>query len=155
MAKDKSKKKDKAAKGGSSDELFAAPSQAKGGGEDSWNFEDDVNIGKLFLITPYREDEHDDKFNAGQKKKHIVADIVELDEKKPAKSELHSDAWVFGGWTRGSLRSFIGERKVLGRLQRDPSKARGNNIPWVLVDATSDDIEVAKAYLASIDPFEQ
>lgn len=154
MPKDKSKKKDKVEKtaGGS---LFAAPSEAKGGGEDSWKFEDDANIGKLFLITPYREDEHDDSFNPGEKKKHIVADIVELDESKPAKSELHSESWVFGGWTRGSLRSFIGERKVLGRLQRDQSKARGKNVPWVLVDATADDIEVAKAYLDSVDPFKQ
>lgn len=153
MAKDKSKKKDKT-QGATNDE-FAKPSQATGGDSDNWDFEDDENIGKLYLLTPYREEEHDDKFNPGQKKKHIVANIVELNESKPAKSELHEDAWVFGGWTRGSLRSFIGERRVLARLNRDKSKARGNNVPWVLEDATEADIEVAKAYLASLDPFEQ
>jgi hypothetical protein len=157
MAKDPSKKKDKGEKKSSAPASndFGKPSEAPASGGDSWNFEDDANIGKLFLITPLREEEHDDSFNPGQKKKHIVADIVELNADKPAKSELHSDSWVFGGWTRGSLRGFINERRVVARLNRDPSKKRGNNIPWVLLDASDEDIDVARAYVDSIDPFKQ
>jgi hypothetical protein len=132
---------------------FAKPSEAPATGGDGWNFEDDDNVGKLYLITPLSEDEHDDSFNPGQKKKHIVADIVEINVKKPAKSELHSDAWVFGGWTRGALRGFIGEQKVLGRLNRDESKAKGKNIPWVLEDASATDIEAATEYINSVDVF--
>lgn len=154
MAKDKSEKKAKADKPEKATKSgFAKPSEAPATGGDGWNFEDDANIGKLFLITPLSEDEHDDSFNPGQKKKHIVADIVEIDTKKPAKSEMHQDAWVFGGWTRGSLRGYIGEQKVLGRLERDKSKAKGNNIPWVLVDADADDIEAATEYINSVDVF--
>lgn len=169
MAKDKSKKKDaapveepkkkskaapekasKKSKGG--DEEFAKPSEAPAT-SDGWAFENDDHIGDLFLITPLREDEHDDSFNPGEKKKHIVADIVHINEKKPAKSELHEDAWVFGGWTRGSLRGFIGESRLVVRLDRDKSKAKGKNIPWVLLDPTDDDIEKVREYLASVDPF--
>lgn len=170
MAKDKSKKKDaalaeepkkkskaapekasKKSKGG--DEEFAKPSEAPAT-SDGWQFENDDHIGDLFLITPLREDEHESNF-AGKVeiKKHIVADIVHINEKKPAKSELHEDAWVFGGWSRGSLRGFIGESRLVVRLDRDPSKKVGNNIPWVLLDPTDDDIEKVREYLASVDPF--
>lgn len=138
---------------------FAKPSEAPAGG-DGWNFEskDGENLGKLFLITPLREEEHPDKFDKnGGTKKHIVADIVELDEKKPEKSELHEDVWVFGGYVRGALRGFIGEQKVLGRLQRDENnkKFKSTNEPWYLDDADDDDTQVALDYLASVDPFKQ
>lgn len=98
MAKDKGKKD----KGKSSADEFAKPSEAPAGG-DGWKFEADENIGSLFLITPLREETHPSAFNEGELKTVIVCDIVELNEKKPAKSELHDDAWVFGGWTKGSL----------------------------------------------------
>lgn len=158
----KSSKKSKAApekaskksKSSGADEEFAKPSEAPAT-SDGWDFEDDEHIGDLFLITPLREEEHDDSFNPGEKKKHIVADIVHINEKKPAKSELHEDAWVFGGWSRGSLRGFIGESRVVVRLNRDPSKKKGNNIPWVLLDPEESDYDKVREYLASIDPFKQ
>lgn len=146
MAKDKSKKtKD-------SDD-FAKPSEAKGGG-DGWRLEDDANIGKLFLISPLRVKD-DAKGFEDQISEVIVADIVAINEKKPEKSEEHEGAWVWGGWTKGALRGYVGKRKVLARLEQDKSKGRGKNAAWVLVDADKDDIEMAKAYLASIDPFKQ
>lgn len=147
MAKDKSKDKGKT----KSDD-FAKPSEAPASGGDGWKFEDDYNVGSLFLITPLREQTV--KGFENKDTDVIVADIVELNEKKPAKSELHEDAYVFGGWTKGALRGFIGERRVLGRLVRDKAKGRGGNAAWVLEDADEDDIEVAKEYLASLDPFD-
>lgn len=154
MAKDKSEKKSKAEKATVVNDDFGKPSEAPAT-SDGWNFENDENVDKLYLITPLKEEAHPDTFSKipGGTKQHIVADIVEINRKKPEKSELHENAWVFGGWTLGSLRGFIGKQRVLGILQRDPSKAKGGNIPWVLTDATSDDVDAAKAYLASIDPF--
>lgn len=153
MAKDKGKKTadettSKKAKGGGDD--FAKPSEAPATG-DSWRFEDDDNVGKLFLITPLRVDEVEGF--EGKTAEVVVCDIVELNEKKPAKSEEHENVYAFGAWVRGSLRGFVGERKVLGRLDKDPAKGRGKNAAWVLEDADADDIAVARTYLDSVDPF--
>lgn len=156
MAKDKgakaSKSKSTKPAKSSSDDAFAKPSEAPAGG-DGWKFATDENLGKLFLITPLRVDRAEDTFSKepGATKEVIVCDIVELNEKKPAKSEEHLEAWVFGGYLRGSLRGYVGERKVLGRLAQ--GKPDRGNIPWILEDADSDDVEIAKEYLASVDPF--
>ena len=133
---------------------FAAPSDAPNTGGDGWKFETDDNLGDLYLITPLRTEYMDDAFSPtpGATKEVIVCDIVALNEKKPAKSELHADAWVFGGWTKGSLRGYIGERMVLARLGQGPA-GKGGQIPWILEDCDNDDKVVAKAYLASVDPF--
>ena len=81
----------------------------------------------------------------------IVADIVELNEKKPEKSEEHAGVFVWGGWTKGSLRGYVGTRRVLARLDQDKSKGRGKNAAWVLVDADSKaEIATARAYLESV-----
>lgn len=163
MAKDKSKTKDKGgkpAKGGKpekgskpkvkDDGDFGAPSEATGGG-DGWNLTEEAE-GKLLLITPLREDETETK-DFGTKKV-IVATVVVINEKKPEKSEVHDDVWIFGGYLRGSLRSFIGERRVLCRLVRGTKKERGN-YPWLFEDATEAEKDIARQYLASVDPFEQ
>jgi len=155
MAKDKSKKNDsdkaekKAKKGG---DPFAKPSEAPST-SDAWRFEHADNLGKLFLITPYKEEEKEDKFKPGSTKSVIIADVVEINEKKPAESELHTNVWINGGWTKGSLRGFIGEQKVLARLGQGPLD-RGNK-PWTLEDATEDDKAPALSYLESVDPFKQ
>ena len=158
MAKDKSKNKDKseksskAEKGAKPDfdnDGFGRPSDAPAGG-DGWRFEDEDNIGKLFLISPLRV--KDDAVGFENKVSEvIVADIVELNEKKPEKSEEHAGAFVWGGWTKGSLRGYVGERRVLARLEQDKSKGRGKNAAWVLVDADSKaEIAAARAYLESV-----
>jgi len=159
MAKDKSKKK--ASKSTESNE-FAKPSEAPAGG-DGWSLTDGdekksgKNDGKLFLITPLRSEQHEDKFdrkNPGATKEHIVADIVQLHEKKPEKSEEHENIWIFGGWLMGAVRGRIdtGE-KVLGRLTKEPDATSGTGYVWKLEDADDDDVEVARAYLKSLDPF--
>lgn len=161
MAKDSKKSKGKAdevepkkkGKGGGGNDEFAKPSDAPATGGDGWSFEDKENVGGLFLITPLREDTVETKKYGTAE--IVVCDIVELNEKKPAKSTLHTNVYVFGGWTKGALRGYIGERKVLGRLGQDAAKSKSSNPAWVLEDADDDDIEVAKAYLASVDPFSQ
>lgn len=161
MAKDKSKTKGKAEaepkgktkKGGGSSGEFAQASEAPNTGGDGWNFEHADNVGGLFLITPLREDSVETKKYGTAEV--VVCDIVELNEKKPGKSELHTNVYVFGGWTKGALRGYIGERKVLARLGQDAAKSKSDRPAWVLEDYDDDDLAVAKAYLDSVDPFEQ
>lgn len=140
--------KDKSTKSAASDE-FAKPSEATGGG-DGWTFADDDNDGELFLITPLRKQMVNTEYG---EKEVIVADIVHLNEKKPGKSEEHEEVFVFGAWLQGSLRSYIGDQRVLGRLDKAKDKTSGRGYVWKLEDADDDDIAVARAYLASIDPF--
>lgn len=151
MAKDKSKKADKTT---ASDD-FAKPSEAPSGG-DGWNLTDDDNRGALLLITPLRTEKVATK--EWGEKEVVVADVVVLDEKKPAKSVEHEEVFIFSGYLKGALRGYIGERRVLGRLQNteDTSKKKDRgNYYWELEDADADDVEVARAYLASLDPFAQ
>lgn len=145
MAKDKTKK--------SGDDDFGRPSDAPATG-DSWRAEHVDNVGRLMLITPLREE--DFKSEDYGDSRVVVADVVVLNEKKPEKSETHEEVFFFGGWTKGALRGYIGERRVLARLERDQSKSKSKSNPaWVLEDGDADDVKVAKAYLASVDPFEQ
>lgn len=145
MAKDKSKKKDLG-------DDFAKPSEAPAGG-DGFRAEHEDNVGKLLLITPLRTQEV--AGFEGKEAEVVVADVVVIDEKKPGKSTEHEEVFFFGGWTKGALRSYIGERRVLGRLGQDKSKGRGKNAAWVLEDADKADVEKAREYLASLDPFKQ
>ena len=144
MAKDKGAKpaKDKstkAPKGGNDD--FAKP----------FKLEDVANVGELFIITPLREDVvKTEKYGDADV---VVCDVVQINEKKPEKSEEHTNVYAFGGWVRGGLRGYIGERKVLARLGQDASKSKSDKPAWVLEDADADDVELAKRYLASVDPF--
>lgn len=147
MAKDKSKKSKIA------DDDFAKPSDAPSGG-DGFNLTSDENRGRLLLITPLRTDRIDDKFSKepGATKEIIVADVVVLDEKKPERSEEHSDVYVFSGYLKGALRGYIGERRVLGRLRNteDTSKKKDRgNYYWELEDASKKDVEIARAYMAA------
>ena len=156
MAKDKSKKSKSTKPAGDDD--FARPSDAPAGG-DGWTLTSDENRGALLLITPLREIDVDDKFSKepGATKKVIVADVVVLNEKKPAKSEEHEEVYVFSGYLKGALRGYIGERRVLGRLRNTEDttekKDRGN-FYWELEDADADDVKVARAYMEAVnDPF--
>jgi hypothetical protein len=148
MAKDKGKKKSdekasKKSKGGDAGG-FAKPSEAPAGG-DGWRLETEEHLGDLFLITPLREQTVKGFEDADTQV--IVASIVHIDEKKPEKSEEHDEVWVWARWIQGSLRGYIGEQQVLGRLAQDKSKAKGKNAAWVLEDADDDDVKVATEYL--------
>lgn len=160
MAKDKSTKKNdtkpakasKPAKGKGAADEFAKPSEAPAGG-DGWSLADDSNVGKLLIIKPLRTDKvSTEKYG---EKEIIVADVVVVDEKKPAKSEEHENVFVFGAWLQGSLRAYIGERIVLARLVKEKDKSSGRGYVWKFEDADEDDAAKAREYLASLDPFDQ
>lgn len=155
MAKDKSKKAEKAtapevepkakkSKGAAASDDFAKPSEAPSG--EGWNFTEEA-VGRLVLMTPLREDKTDTAYG---EKPIIVCDVVVINEKKPEKSEVHDDVYIFGGYLRGSLRGFIGERRVLGRLVQGEPKKKGENAPWLLEDATEAEVALAQQYLASV-----
>ena len=150
MAKDKGKKT------ASNNDDFAKPSEAPAGGG-GWKLASDDNDGELFLITPLRK-ETVNTTEYGEKEV-IVADIVKLNEKKPEKSEEHEDVYIFQRYVQGALRGYIGERRVLGRLQNTEdttgAKSQGGGYYWELEDADADDVKVARAYLESLDPFAQ
>lgn len=150
MAKDKSKKSTKPA----GDDEFAKPSDAPSGG-DGWKITSDETRGALLLITPLRLDKAETK--EWGEKEVVVADVVVLNEKKPAKSVEHEEVYIFSGYLKGALRGYIGERRVLGRLQNteDTTKKKDKgNFYWELEDADADDVAVARAYLEALnDPF--
>lgn len=145
----KAAKAGKAKKSKATDE-FAVPSEVDSGGGDSWVWTKEA-VDELCLVYPKASKDVDDKFHPGQMQEIIVADIVVLNEKKPEKSERHNDVWVFQGWLKGALRASIGKAKVLGRLEQGKTADRGN-FPWLLSDPTEADKDVARAYLASVDP---
>jgi hypothetical protein len=164
MAKDKGKaakaepkskgKADKSGKSKGGGGAFAKPSEAPNTGGDGFKLEHEDNVGKLFLITPLRTDSV--KTEDYGETEVIVCDVVELNEKKPAKSELHENVFVFGGWVKGALRGYIGERKVLSRLGQDASKTKSKAkgaFAWVLEDGDDDDIAIATEYIDQVDPF--
>lgn len=155
MAKDKSKNKGGAA---ASDD-FGKPSEAPAGG-DGWKLTDAKD--RLLLFTPLREEEKpafDKKAAAkGLTQEIIVADVVVIDEKNPEKSEEHENVWIFQRYIQGSLRGFINDRKVLGRLRNTEDTTRATSASggyyWELEDATKKDVEKARAYVtAANDPF--
>lgn len=159
VAKDKSTKPDKNAKSkpgkSKGDGAFAKPSEAPGGG-DGWKLADEANIGRLLIFTPLRK--QTTVVTRGKKSEDtevIVADVVVVNEKKPEKSELHEEVFVFPRWIQGALRGYIGERKVLGRLDTDAEKSQGDRPAWVLEDASNADVKIAEAYLKTVDPFDQ
>ena len=150
MAKDKDGNKiksDKPAKAKVADG-FAKPSEAPVTGE-GWNMTEEAE-GELLLLTPLREEDVDTA-DYGIKKV-IVANVVVINLKKPEKSEEHTEVFVWGGYLKGSLRGFIGERRVAARLVRGEKKERGN-FPWLFEDPSEADYAACTAYLESVDPF--
>jgi hypothetical protein len=153
MAKDKGKKKDEKVTSKKGGDGFAKPSEAKGGG--GWKLADDSNVGLLLCMTPLRKEKVTTE-DYGEKDV-IVADIVVIDEKKPAKSEEHEEVFVFGAWLQGSLREHIGtDQRVLGRLVKSTEGKDGKSgkgYVWKFEDADDDDVDKAREYYASLNPF--
>lgn len=156
VAKDKSKTKDKAGKPDKGGKVkpgkiaggFTDPSDAPSGG-DGWKAEADDNLGKVFLITPFREEEVDTSYG---RKPAVFADVVVIDVKNPTKSEAHENVAFWGGWTRGTLRGSIGQNRVLGVLEQGEPRKKGESAPWILGDANAKQKAAATAYLDSLDP---
>ena len=147
MAKDKSKKNDKAPKGFSED--FADPSA--GGG----NFVAADLIGRLLLISPLEMSE--EIATANGPATPLLADIVVLTNKKGKpleEAEEIEGALVFQKVLISTLKPSIGKSRVLGRLIQDENRKKvGQSAPFVLNAASDEDKDLARAYLKSKDPF--
>ena len=114
---------------------FASPATASGIDWKALN-------GALLLIRPHSVEE-------GIKTVHgdssaVRADVVVLDGVE--KAEEYTDCLVFPKVLQGQLRSRLGQN-VLGRLGQGNAKP-GQSAPWVLAEATEDDVKVGTAYLA-------
>lgn len=139
---------------------FGKPSEAPVGG-DAWSLTDGdepksaKNAGRLFLFRP--TESRQVEVTRGKKTEDvevIVADVVLLDEKKPAKSEEHKGVFIWGGWVKGALRGYIDDAGlVLGRLVQKSDKDSPTGYIWILEDASAKDEEIAREYLRSADPF--
>lgn len=68
----------------------------------------------------------------------------------PAESEDFEDTLVFPKVLAGQLKRSIGH-KVVGRLGQGNAKA-GQSAPWLLEEATADDLEKAQVWLAARKP---
>jgi len=108
--------------------------------------------GGLLLLTPteYRED----ITTAYGEKDAVVVDLVALDGTESGEPEAHESVMLFQGVLIGQTKGKVNKGMVLGRLgQRPPSKP-GQNPAWALDDPNDADKQVARDYLAKLDPFE-
>lgn len=152
VAKD-GKKKDKAAEPKSSNDgynLVGATTAAPREDGDRFVTKDHVN--ELLLITPTEHVESIETVNGT--KEAIRANIVVLDPTKPAKSETFDDALLFAGYVIGQLRPALNAgNRVVGTLIVDTAnQKRGQNAPYRLSAPSDADVDVAKAYLDSLNP---
>lgn len=107
--------------------------------------------GDLLLITPTSYEEDIQTIHGA--KDAVKADVVVINEKKPAKSEKHEGLLIFQGRLIGQTKSFVGKGLVLGRLREaNDLKKKGQNAPWVLDDPTDEEKDIAREYLASVAP---
>jgi len=151
MAKDKSKKNkdvDTKPKGATpvEDDEFGGP------GERS-NFKLADHEGALLLITPKSLEE--DIETAFGESDAIKADIVVLTDtngKKLKEPIEELGALIFQRVVIGQLTESIGKRRVLGTIDRGVAK-KGQSAPFLIEVPSEDDKAIARAYLASVDPF--
>jgi len=111
--------------------MFTAPTQ---GGGDSVKVAD--LAGKLLIITPI------------ERKKEIttvhgVTDAIEVNIVDLDGDETHNNILFFNVALKNALKDKIGQR-VLARIGQGTAKA-GKSAPWVLIDATGNPDDLAKA----------
>jgi hypothetical protein len=109
-------------------------------------------IGELLLITPTALEE--DVVTANGTSDAIRADIVVLDKKKPARSEVIEGGLIFQKVLQGQLRDSLakGTRVVGTLIQDEASKKAGQSAPYRLTAPTDADIDVARQYLDALNP---
>ena len=115
--------------------MFTAPTQ---GGGDSVKVAD--LAGKLLIITPT---EHKREITTV----HGVTDAVEVDIVDLDGNDNHSSVLFFNIALKNALKDKIGQR-VLARIGQGAAKP-GKSAPWILIDATGnpDDLAKANAYI--------
>lgn len=122
-----------------SNDDFAAPS-APGGGI---NWTD--HKGSLLLITAHEYVEGI-ATNFGSANA-VRADVVVIGDNG---AEEYEDTLVFPKVLSSQLRKQIGGKKVLGRLGQGQAKP-GQSAPWLIEEASAEDVAKARAYLASLE----
>jgi len=111
--------------------MFTAPTQ---GGGDSVKVAD--LAGKLLIITPI---EHKREITTV----HGVTDAVEVNIVDLDGDETHNNILFFNIALKNALKDKIGQ-KVLARIGQGTAKA-GKSAPWILIDATGNPDDLAKA----------
>jgi hypothetical protein len=111
--------------------MFTAPTQ---GGGDSVKVAD--LAGKLLIITPI---EHKREITTV----HGVTDAIEVNIVDLDGDETHDNILFFNIALKNALKDKIGQ-KVLARIGQGTARA-GKSAPWVLIDATGNPDDLAKA----------
>lgn len=145
--KTKKAKKDKPAKATSSGADIGISGPGTGG-----TFVAADQVDELLLITPISLEE--DVVTTNGTSDAIKADIVVLNKNKPGKSVEIAGGLVFQKVLQGQLQDALRNRtRVCGTLIVDhASKKAGQTAPYRLTAPSDADIEVAKAYLDSLNP---
>lgn len=98
--------------------------------------------GKLLIVEPLAVEQ-------GVQTVHGTTDPVRANVYAltgPDTADDYPDTLVFPKVLIGQLKNQVG-KKVVGRLGQDAAKP-GQSAPWVIEEASADDIEKARAYLA-------
>ena len=96
----------------------------------------------LLIITPT-------EYKTGIQTVHGIAEAVEVNVYDLDTNTAHNSLLWFNVALRNALKTKLNQ-KVLARIGQGPAKP-GKSAPWILLDATSDAIAIAKAnaYLAA------
>ena len=105
--------------------------------------------GRLLLLTP-TEYKTEVPTSFGEKD-CVVADIVVLDGDNAP--EQLDNVYMFQGKLIGATKSAVGKGMILGRLGKEKATKSGYSDAWILNDATDDEKQVARDYLAKLEPF--
>lgn len=122
-----------------SEDVFGGPASASG--VKITEFE-----GQLLLFWPNEYEE--DIETAYGSKDAVRGRLVVLDEKTPMQSEAHDNIRLFQARLIAQTKPLVGVRPVLGRLGKGEAK-KGQSEPWMLLDPSEDDKNVARAFIAS------
>jgi hypothetical protein len=132
---------------------------------------------RLLLILPYKVETVPNRLQPGSTQERMTADVIVLDggalqyggapEKTPPKPHdkqvdvphkvprmFLSQAGLISQSSEALAKRQRGEPgMVLGRLTTGEAKEAGHNPPWLLAPPTDADKQIARAYLATVDPF--
>lgn len=106
--------------------------------------------GNLLLVSP-TEYKTEVPTSFGEKD-CVVADIVVLDS-ETGEPEALDNVYMFQGKLIGATKSAVGKGMVLGRLSKEPATKPGYSPAWILKDASDEDKQTARDYLAKLEPF--
>lgn len=138
-------KAEKASKGKASDLDDELDDPGSGAGDD-WRFNQEA-LGELVVIKGIKIEE-DFKTSAGTSDVVRAKTVVVVNEKKPAKSEVHTDVLIFGTVVVNSLREKVG-KTVAARLVKGEASP-GKSAPYLLEGADADEKEAALAAIRAV-----